>query len=154
MISGRRAGCVGACGTARLAKHRHRRSLGGTAGPAALAMARRRRPEERARPSPAGAPQMNDREQRPDPDALLRRLEAEETQRTRAKLKIFLGYAPGFGKTYKMLELACELFVQKVDIVIGYVELHRRYDTNALWLGLDFLPRRSVVYRGTRLDEF
>src|SRR5262245_37386552 len=97
---------------------------------------------------------MSDDDQRPNPDALLRRLQAEEAQRARAKLKIFLGYAPGVGKTYKMLELARELFIQKVDLVVGYVELHRRYETNSLVLGLDILPRRSVLYRGTRLDEF
>jgi len=97
---------------------------------------------------------MDDHDQRPDPDALLRQLQAEETQRTRSKFKIFLGYAPGVGKTYKMLELARQLFLQNIDVVIGYVELHRRYDTNMLWLGFDFLPRRSLGYRGTRLEEF
>ena len=97
---------------------------------------------------------MDDHDQRPDPDALLRQTQAEETQRTRAKFKIFLGYAPGVGKTYKMLELARQLFLQNIDIVIGYVELHRRYDTNMLWLGFDFLPRRRVLYRGTHLEEF
>ena len=97
---------------------------------------------------------MTTTDQRPDPEALLKGLQVEEKKRARAKLKIYFGYAPGVGKTYKMLELARDLFVQDVDIVVGYVETHRRFETNALILGFDILPRRSVLYRGIRLQEF
>src|SRR5262245_48927811 len=93
-------------------------------------------------------------DQRPDPETLLKGLQSEEKKRARAKLKIYFGYAPGVGKTYKMLELARDLFVQNVDVVVGYVETHRRFETNALILGFDILPRRSVLYRGIRLQEF
>ncbi|MFH0900288.1 MAG: DUF4118 domain-containing protein, partial [Pseudomonadota bacterium] len=75
------------------------------------------------------------------------------SQRSSAKLKVFLGYAPGLGKTFKMLELARELAVEKVDLVIGFVETHGSYDTGSLVLGLEILPRRTVSYRGARLDE-
>ena len=91
---------------------------------------------------------------RPDPDALLRRVKAEEERARRAKLKVFLGYAPGVGKTFKMLQLATELVLEKVDLVVGYVDTHGRYDTGALLLGLELLPRRQVSYRGKTLEEF
>lgn len=74
--------------------------------------------------------------------------------RARAKLKIFLGYAPGVGKTFKMLELARELVFQQNDLVLGYVETHGRYDVASEVLGLEILARRSVTYRGSRLEEF
>ena len=93
-------------------------------------------------------------ERRPDPDALLQRLEKEEERRSRAKLKVFLGYAPGVGKTYKMLEVARELSDQGADVVVGCVETHGRYDTASLLLGLEIVPRREVTYRGRQLEEF
>ena len=97
---------------------------------------------------------MTKTDQRPDPEVLLKGLQSEERKRARAKLKIYFGYAPGVGKTYKMLEMSRELFVHNVDIVVGYVETHRRFETNALILGFDILPRRSVLYRAIRLQEF
>jgi two-component system sensor histidine kinase KdpD len=72
----------------------------------------------------------------------------------RGKLKILLGYAPGVGKTYKMLELARELAAQRADVVVGYVETHGRYDVSSMVLGLEILPRRTVGYRGGRLEKF
>jgi K+-sensing histidine kinase KdpD len=72
----------------------------------------------------------------------------------RAKLKIFFGYAPGIGKTYTMLESARALSSEGVDVLVGAVETHRRYDTAALLLGLDIQQRRRVVYRGAELAEF
>lgn len=99
---------------------------------------------------------MSEASVRPDPDALLRRISAEEAREGRAKFKIFLGFAPGVGKTYRMLQVARDLVIdQKVpDVVVGVVETHKRFDTGALLLGLEILPRRPVEYRGMHLEEF
>jgi two-component system sensor histidine kinase KdpD len=91
-------------------------------------------------------------ETRPDPDALLARVTAE--QRSRARLKIFFGFAPGVGKTYTMLESAQRLKAQGVDVVVGLIESHGRRETAALIDGLELLSRRSLEYRGTTLQEF
>ncbi|MCU0662085.1 MAG: sensor histidine kinase KdpD [Myxococcota bacterium] len=91
---------------------------------------------------------------RPNPDALLRRVQAEEERSSRAALKIFFGYAPGVGKTFTMLESALRLKAQGVDVVAGCVETHGRPETAALVAGLEVLPRREVAYRGTALSEF
>lgn len=91
---------------------------------------------------------------RPDPDELLRRVHAEAKRTTRARLKIFFGFAPGVGKTYRMLQNARELADQKVDVMIGAVETHGRYETAAMVLGLDILPRKKIAYRGRELEEF
>lgn len=91
---------------------------------------------------------------RPDPDALLSQLRAEEERTTRAKLKIFFGFAPGVGKTYRMLQVARELGAHGVDVVVGVVETHGRSDTAALVRGLSLVPRRPVAYRGRTLEEF
>src|SRR6266496_1098628 len=97
---------------------------------------------------------------RPNPDELLARVQAEEVQRTRGKLKVFFGATAGVGKTYAMLEAALEKRAEGIDVVVGYVETHRRVETEAL-LGtptlrgmLPSLPRRQVEYRGTILEEF
>jgi two-component system sensor histidine kinase KdpD len=92
---------------------------------------------------------------RPDPDALLRRVRDEEAKAQRAKLKVFFGFAPGVGKTYRMLQVARDLVIdQKLDVVVGLVETHRRMDTAALLLGLELLPKLKVEYRGRTLEEF
>lgn len=93
-------------------------------------------------------------ETRPDPDALLRRLRVEEQREGRARLRIFFGFAPGVGKTYRMLQVARELMDQGVDLAVGAVETHGRYETAALLLGMELLPRRQVEYRGRVLEEF
>lgn len=93
-------------------------------------------------------------QERPNPDALLTRLQAEEARRSEGKLKIFFGASPGVGKTYAMLEAAHEQRRDGVDVVIGVVETHGRQDTDALVRGLEVLPRRAVDYRGTLLHEF
>ncbi len=87
---------------------------------------------------------------RPSPESLLLRAQAEEERRCRAGLKVFFGYAPGVGKTYTMLESARRLKAQGADVVVGCVETHGRPETEALLDGLEVLPRREVVYRGTR----
>lgn len=69
------------------------------------------------------------------------------------RLTLFLGAAPGVGKTYAMLSRAHELRRQGMDVVVGIAETHGRSDTAALLDGLELLPRRSVEYRGHRLDE-
>ena len=71
----------------------------------------------------------------------------------KGKLKIFLGYAAGVGKTYQMLEEAREQQLRGVDVVVGYFEPHARPDTIAKLDGLSVLPRREVEYRGTRFEE-
>ena len=87
---------------------------------------------------------------RPDPDALLAAARSSE----RGRLKVFLGAAPGVGKTYAMLTGAARLRRAQVDVVVGVVETHGRAETEALIAGLEILPRRELVYRGTAVDEF
>ncbi len=73
--------------------------------------------------------------------------------RSRGRLKVFLGYAAGVGKTYQMLTEARALKSRGVDVVIGYFEPHGRKETIALSEGLDVVPRRLVEYRGARFEE-
>ena len=87
---------------------------------------------------------------RPDPDALLAAARSSE----RGRLKVFLGAAPGVGKTYAMLAGAARLRRAQVDVAVGVVETHGRAETEALIAGLEVLPRRETLYRGTVLDEF
>src|SRR5262245_49966579 len=93
-------------------------------------------------------------ERRPDPDALLERVRAEEARQARGRLKIFFGAASGVDKTYTMLEAGREQARDGLDVLIGYVEPHCRPETQALVLGLDVLARKEVPYRGTKLVEF
>jgi two-component system sensor histidine kinase KdpD len=88
---------------------------------------------------------------RPDPDELLKHIQAE--QPARGRLKIFLGYAAGVGKTYAMLEAAHQRQKQGVDVIVGYVETHGRAETEAFVSGLEILPRRQVEYHGVKLPE-
>jgi two-component system sensor histidine kinase KdpD len=88
---------------------------------------------------------------RPDPDALLKEIEREESRRGR--LKIFLGYAPGVGKTYTMLNEARVLKKRGEDVVVGVVETHGRIETEELLKGLEVIPRRQVEYQGIFLGE-
>lgn len=89
--------------------------------------------------------------QRPDPDDLLKNLQTEE--KGRGKLKIFLGYVAGVGKTYAMLESAHQRKKQGIDVVVGYVETHKRVETEALVEGLEVLPRKQVKYQNVTLTE-
>jgi two-component system, OmpR family, sensor histidine kinase KdpD len=90
-------------------------------------------------------------EKRPDPDDLLKRIQAEE--KTRGRLKIFLGYAAGVGKTYAMLEAAHQRQQQGVEVVVGYVETHGRIETEAFLSGLEAVPHRQVEFHGLSLEE-
>jgi len=100
---------------------------------------------------------MND-EFRPDPDELLSRISAEETEAlevdARGKLKIFFGACAGVGKTYSMLSSGKNALDEGRDVVIGLVETHGREDTKRLLDGLPLLPHREVQYRGTLIKEF
>jgi two-component system sensor histidine kinase KdpD len=87
---------------------------------------------------------------RPDPDALLALADAGR----RGKLTLFLGAAPGVGKTYAMLGRARRLKADGVDIVIGLVETHGRSETSDLLAGLEVLPRRTIDYQGKTVEEF
>ncbi len=87
---------------------------------------------------------------RPSPAALLELAERE----TRGKLKVFLGMAPGVGKTYAMLNAARALKAEGADVAVGVVETHGRADTNAMLEGLEVLPRRAVTYRNRTIMEF
>lgn len=93
-------------------------------------------------------------ERRPDPDALLRKVQEAEVREKRAKLKVFFGAAPGVGKTYAMLSEAQERRMEGIDVVIGVVETHGRSETAALLEGLEALPRKELAYAGQFLPEF
>lgn len=71
----------------------------------------------------------------------------------RGRLKVFLGYAAGVGKTYQMLSEAREMQARGIDVVIGYFEPHGRKDTIALAEGLETVPRKAIEYRGSRFGE-
>ena len=95
---------------------------------------------------------MSDRpeaDQRPSPEALLRQLASE----SRGRLKIFVGAAPGVGKTYEMLQTAQAKRREGVDVVVGIVETHGRKETQSLVEGLEVVPRRPVEYKERRLEE-
>jgi two-component system sensor histidine kinase KdpD len=90
---------------------------------------------------------------RPDPDDLLARIQAEDKQSARGHLKIFFGYAAGVGKTYAMLEAAHQRKAEGVDVVVGYVETHNRVETENMLQGLEVIPRQTITYRNIQLPE-
>src|SRR5713101_7761181 len=92
---------------------------------------------------------MAEREGRPSPEALL----AAAQQEGRGRLKIFLGAAPGVGKTYEMLLSAQAKRRDGVDVIVGVVEPHGRRETEALLEGLEMIPRQQVEYKGHLLAE-
>src|ERR1700758_157102 len=96
------------------------------------------------------ADQRRDSEHRPSPEALLEAARREE--RRVGKLRIFVGAAPGVGKTYEMLQQAQARKKDGYDIVVGIVETHGRKDTEALLAGLEVIPRRLVLYKGQWLE--
>src|SRR5215470_3759606 len=97
------------------------------------------------------ANQRRDTEQRPSPEALLEAARRED--RSSGRLKIFLGAAPGVGKTYEMLSNAHARLKAGADLVVGVVETHGRAETEALLKGLEVLPRKRMVYRDQTLEE-
>ena len=90
---------------------------------------------------------------RPRPDALLEQATAEERRKQRGKLRIFLGFAAGVGKTYAMLEAAHEQLAHGRDVVAAYAETHGRRETEALLTGLPLIPRKRLEYHGVTLEE-
>ena len=92
-------------------------------------------------------------DKRPDPDQLLHHIRRGETQEKHGKLKIFLGYAAGVGKTYAMLEAAQQRHQEGLDVVVGYIETHGRTETDALLNGLEIIPRHTTAYRGITLSD-
>ena len=86
---------------------------------------------------------------KPSAEALLAKLE----QAQRARLQIYIGAAPGVGKTYQMLEDAHLLRKQGYDVVIGFVETYGRADTEAKIGDLEIIPRKKIEYRGVVLEE-
>src|SRR5580658_11341793 len=95
--------------------------------------------------------QRRDSEHRPSPEALLEAARREE--RRIGKLRIFVGAAPGVGKTYEMLLQAHARKKDGYDVVAGIVETHGRKDTEALLTGLEVVPRRHVQYKEQSLEE-
>jgi two-component system sensor histidine kinase KdpD len=88
-------------------------------------------------------------EQRPTADALLARIQEQE----RARLRVYIGAAPGVGKTYEMLQEAHALRARGLDVVIGMVETYGRKDTEAQIRDLEIVPRHRVEYRGVTIEE-
>src|SRR5262249_33493674 len=86
---------------------------------------------------------------RPSPEHFLTLIR----QQQRGRLKVYLGFAAGVGKTYEMLQEGQRLERQRVDVVIGVVETHGRAETAALLGGLEQVPRRRIEYRGVVLEE-
>ena len=97
------------------------------------------------------ADQRRETEHRPSPDALLEAARRED--RHIGKLRIFVGAAPGVGKTYEMLQQAHALKKDGYDVVIGIVETHGRSETEALLEGLEVIPRKRIEYKGQFLQE-
>ncbi|WP_407116269.1 DUF4118 domain-containing protein [Bradyrhizobium sp. LMG 9283] len=92
-----------------------------------------------------------DSEKRPSPEALLEAAHREES--ATGKLKIFVGAAPGVGKTYEMLQSAHAKRKAGVDVVVGFIETHGRAETEALVRGLEAIPRKRLDYRGQIVEE-
>lgn len=93
-------------------------------------------------------------ETRPNPDALLSAVQAEEARSRRGRLKIFFGGCAGTGKTYAMLSAAQSSLKEGVDVVAGVIETHGRSETQKLLAGVPILPMTEIAHRGVSLREF
>ncbi len=91
---------------------------------------------------------------RPDPDALLQRIQQEQAQQQRGRLKVFFGACAGVGKTFAMLSAARAAQAQGLPVTIGVVETHGRADTDAQTAHLPRLPLRALPYKDRTLTEF
>ncbi|MGE0227028.1 MAG: sensor histidine kinase KdpD [Dehalococcoidia bacterium] len=91
--------------------------------------------------------------ERPDPEALLRKLNREEAETARGRLRIYLGAAPGVGKTFAMLNEGKRRAARGTDVVVGFAETYGRPLTVEALAGLEVIPRRTVQYRGVMLEE-
>ena len=99
---------------------------------------------------------------RPDPETLLRKIQQNEqieeeeniqNRHKRGRLKIFLGYCAGVGKTYRMLQEASACSKNNINTVIGVVETHGRQETEALLEGLEIIPKKKINYKGMYVEE-
>jgi two-component system sensor histidine kinase KdpD len=88
---------------------------------------------------------------RPTADEMLARTGGSD--RERGRLRVYLGMAPGVGKTYRMLEEGHRRVARGTDLVVGYVEAHGRPETEKLLDGLEIVPRRRIEYRGVVVEE-
>lgn len=95
---------------------------------------------------------MNDK--RPDPNALLQQVVEEEEKQQRGKLKIYLGAAPGVGKTHTMLHEALDEQAKGLDIVVGVVESHGRIEIVEVLKNFVVLPKLTIDYHGKKIQEF
>ena len=91
-------------------------------------------------------------DEKSDINEVLARVREEESER--GKLKIFFGAMAGVGKTYSMLEAARARKKEGVDVVVGYVETHKRAETDALLEGLEILPAKKIYYKNIEIREF
>lgn len=96
---------------------------------------------------------MNNQDQRIDPDTLLEIINSEDANQGKGNLRIFLGMSAGVGKTYSMLRAARQKQLEKRNVLVGVVETHGRSETAQLLEGLKVLPKRTINYRGTDLEE-
>ena len=96
---------------------------------------------------------MDFEDNRPNPDDLLASIKEEEEKSKRGKLKIFFGMCAGVGKTYSMLQTAQIEKKKGADVVIGYIETHKRKETDALIEGFEIIPRRKYSYKTAMLQE-
>lgn len=92
---------------------------------------------------------MSEEFKRTTPDKALKIINGQQ----RGSLKIFIGYAPGVGKTYSMLNEANRRYKRGEDIVIGYVESHEREETDTQIGGLEIIPRKKIEYNGVFMEE-
>ena len=99
-------------------------------------------------------PSLSGDDDRPDPDALLARVQHQERQAARGRLRIYFGASAGVGKTYSMLAAAHRLQAQGQPPLVGVLETHGRAETAALLAGLELLPPKMLDYRGKRIGEF
>jgi two-component system sensor histidine kinase KdpD len=99
-----------------------------------------------------GNPERDALDVRPTADEMLARIRAEHGS-GRGRLRVYLGMAPGVGKTYRMLEEAHRRVERGTDLVVGFVEPHGRPRTEALLDGLEIVPRRRIEYRGVIVEE-
>jgi two-component system sensor histidine kinase KdpD len=92
-------------------------------------------------------------DERPDPDQLLKKIQREEQRASRGQLRIYLGAAPGVGKTYAMLNEGNRRAQRGTDVVVGLVETYERPLTKEAVEGLEVIPRRAIEYQGVTLEE-
>src|SRR6478672_10638521 len=96
---------------------------------------------------------MPQNEPRPTPEEILARVQKENRAATRGRLKVFMGFAAGVGKTYEMLQEATRRRERGQDVVIGYLETHGRKGTESQISDLPMIPRKRIEYRGATFEE-